>query len=94
MGGHLPPAGTGIVRRTHTLQQHFIRSHAQRETKRAIAIIGVKPIVSRFHGEGCGHTDGLVTGARNLEIDFLLTFKQDFPVVHTPRAVHQAIGFD
>ena len=94
MRWHLPPAGTGIVRRPHTLQQHFIRSDAQRETKRAIAIIGVKPVVSGLHGEGCGHTNRLMARAGDLKVDFLLTLEQDLPVVHTPRGIHQAVGFN
>ena len=82
------------IRRTHALQQHFIGSDAQRETKGAVAIICVKPVISGLHGEGCGHTNSLMARARDLEIDFLLAFEQDFPVIQPPRRVHRAISSD
>jgi len=74
--------------------QHFVRSDAQGETKRATAIISVKPVVAGLHGEGLGHADRLWPAPEIWKYIFLLTLEQDFPVVHTPRRVHQAIGFD
>ncbi len=44
---HLAPAGVRIVLGPHRLEKHFERRDAQRQAKRAIAIVGIHPVIAR-----------------------------------------------
>src|SRR5579862_9344753 len=92
--GHLPPARTWIVGRTHPLQEHLVRLHAEGQAQGAIAVIRVEPVIARFQRQTGSHTDRLVTCARHLEEDLLLPLEQNFPVINAPGGVHQAVGLD
>ena len=81
MRRHLPPTRAGIVSSAHRLQKHVVGRNTQPEAKRAIAIIRIKPVVTRFEREGGGDSDSLMAGARDLEKNFLLTLQHDLPVV-------------
>ena len=62
MRGHLTSAGRRIGRRSHGLQHHFVRCDAQRQGQRAVAIIGIEPVVAGAQHEPRGNLDGLMTG--------------------------------
>src|SRR5437879_9141684 len=89
---HLPPTRAGIVSSAHRLQKHVVGRNTQPQAKRAIAIIRIKPVVTRFEREGGGDSDSLMAGARDLEENFLLTLQHDLPVVYTPGGVHDPVG--
>ena len=91
---HLTSAGAGIVGRTHGAKQHFIRRCAQRKTQRAIAVIGIEPVVAGLQHKGCGDAHGFVSRAGDLEEDLLLALEQDLAVVHAPRGEHDAVRVD
>ena len=94
VGGHLPAARAGIVRRADGLQQHVIGGDTQGQTQRAVAIVGEEPVVAGLQGKSRSHADGFMPGAGNLEENLLLTLEQDLAIIHPPRGVHVAIGFD
>src|SRR2546421_292363 len=75
------PPRTGMVSSAHRLQKHVVGRNTQPEAKRAIAIIRIRPVVTRFEREGGGDSDSLMAGARDLEENFLLTLQHDLPVV-------------
>src|ERR1700732_3568775 len=81
MGGHLAAAGRGIGFGSYGREQHIFRRHTQSETQRAIAIIGEKPVVAGLEQQAGSSLNGFVSGARDLEIDFILPLEKDFPVV-------------
>ena len=94
VGRHLPAAGTGIVSGAYCLQQHVIGGRAQGQAERPVAIIGKKPVVARLQGKSRSHSDRFVPGARDLEEYLLLALEQDLAIVHPPRSIHMAVGFD
>ena len=94
MRWHLPPAGAGVVGRAHRAQQHFIGSRTQAEQQRPVAIIRKEPVVAGLERKGRGHAHGFMTGARDLEENFLLALEQDLAVVHTARGKHDAISIN
>ena len=49
--GHLTAAGTGIVGRADGSEQHFIRRRAQGETQRAVAVVGIEPVIAGFNAK-------------------------------------------
>src|ERR1700722_11063838 len=69
--GHLASAGTGIVGRAYRAQQHFIRSRAQCQTQRAVAIVRIKPVVSGLQSESGRDAKSFMAGARNLKKNLL-----------------------
>ena len=81
MRRHLPPTRAGVFGRAHRLQKHVVGRNTQPEAKRAIAIIRIKPVVTRFKREGGGDSDSLMAGAIDLEENLLLTLQHDLPVV-------------
>ena len=92
--GHLPPAGVGIVGRAHGFQQLLVRRHAQRETERAVAIVGIEPVVARAQRQSGGHQQRFVSRAGDLEENLLLALEQDFAIVDPARQVHQPVDVD
>src|SRR5215831_603149 len=91
---HLAPAGTGVVRRPDSLQEHLIGFHAQSQTQGSIAVIRIEPIVSRPEREPGSDADGFMSGTGHLKINFLLALEQDLPVVDPPGHIPQAIRLD
>src|SRR5262252_8270176 len=91
---HLPSPGTRIIRSAHALQEHLIGLDTKSKAQRAIAIVGVKPVVAGLEGQTGSYAHGLVSSARHLEEDLLLALEQNLPVIDTPRGIHQAIGMD
>ena len=57
----------------------------------AVAIVGEEPVVAGAQVGGGGHQQGFVSGAGDLEVDFLLALEQDFAVVDAPREHHQPV---
>ncbi len=94
MSGHLTPATGRVGGRAYRLQQHVVRADAQCQAKRAIAIVGKKPVVAGLESQRRAHLQGFMAGGRNLEKDFLLALEENFPVVHRAREKHQAVDFD
>ncbi len=76
---HLPPARTGIVPRTHRLQQHIQWRHSQHQAQRAIAIIRINPVRAgpQKQAHGRGHC--------------FMTSTLDFAVIQFSRKIHRAI---
>ena len=72
MRRHLPAAGGVIVLRSYRLQKHLQRRNTQRQRQRAVAIIGIEPVVPRPHGHACGGLNGLMPGPADLKIDLVL----------------------
>ena len=91
---HLPPAGVGIVLGPDGAEQHLERRHAERQAQRAIAIVGIEPVVAGAEVRRGRHQHGLVSGAADLEEDLTLVLELDFLVVEPPREEHQAVGRD
>ena len=73
------------------LQQHLLRRHAQGQAERAIAIIGIEPVIARLERHACGNQQRLMAGAGDLKKNLLLPFQQDFAIVHAARLIHQPI---
>src|SRR5437763_13508149 len=59
---HLTAAGTWIIGGAYALQKHVVGLNPQRQAERAIAVIGIEPVVSRLESQSCGHSDRLVSG--------------------------------
>ena len=92
--GHLAAAGVGIVGRADGLQQLLVGRHAQRQAERAIAIVGIEPVVAGPQHQAGGHQQRLMSGAGNLEEDLLLPLEQDLAIVEPARQIHQAVNLD
>src|ERR1035438_4029560 len=78
----------------HGAEQHFVRSCAQGETERAVAVVGIEPVVAGLQHKGGSDAQGFVARARNLEEDLLLALEQYLAVVHAPRGEHDAISIN
>ena len=88
---HLTPARRGIIFRSDSGEQHLVRRHADGEAQRAVAIIGVEPVVAGFELHAGGDENGLVAGTADLEVDQALVLELNFLVVDTPRQDHRPI---
>ena len=84
MRRHLPPAGAGVVLRTHRRKKRFEWRYAEHEAKRAVAVIRINPVDSRAQEEAHDGTNRFVPGARDLEVDFVLAFELNLTVVEPP----------
>src|SRR6266436_4122112 len=94
MGGHLAAAGGRVGSGSDGGEQHLGCSDAERQAQRAIAVIGVDPILFRTKGQRRGHLHSFMTGAADLEKDAVLSFEGDLPIVEPPGEVHDAEGTD
>ncbi len=72
---------------------HFVRSCAQGQAQRAVAVIRIEPVGGLERESGCD-SGCLVAGARDLEEYLLLTLEHDLAVIHAPRGEHNAIGIN
>ncbi len=94
MRRHLTPAGVGIVSGAHGFQQLLVRRHAHGEAERAIAIVGIEPVVARAQHQAGSHQQRFMSGAGDLEENLLLPLEQDLAIVELTRQVHQAVNVD
>ena len=92
MRRHLPPAGIRIVLGSHRLKEHLERSDAQRQAERAVAIVGIYPIMARPENEPRSGQDAFMPRAADLEESFVLPFQLDFAVIDPPRKKHRAVN--
>ena len=92
--GHLAAARSGIVLGAYRLQKHFVGSDAQAQAKRAIAVIGEKPIVARPQNLSGRRQNGFMPRAADLEVDFMLALELHFAVIEPPGQEHGAIDAD
>jgi hypothetical protein len=53
---------SSVIGSPHALQKHLVGLNAQREAKRAIAVIWVEPVVSCLQRQPGSHTHRLVSG--------------------------------
>jgi hypothetical protein len=83
VGGNLPPPGRGVVAGTGRREQHLGRRDAELQHQRAVAVVGVVPVVAG-RSEPRGHQHGLVAGAADLEVDPVLALELDLLVVDAP----------
>jgi len=88
---HLASARRGIVFRADRGEQHVERRHAERETQRAIAVVGAEPVVARFQHERRGGQHRFVPGAADLKEDVVLLFELNLLVVKLARQEHRAV---
>ncbi len=72
-------------------EQHLVGRHADGEAQRAVAIVGVEPVVAGFELHAGGDENGLVAGTADLEVDQALVLELNFLVVDTPRQDHRPI---
>ena len=91
---HLAPARVGIILGADGGQQHLERCHAERQTQRAISIVGIEPVVAGAQMEPGRRQDAFVAGATDLKKDQALIFELNLLVVETPRQQHDAVGTD
>ena len=89
MRGHLSPAGCRIARRADRLQKHLLRGYAEHQRQRTIAVIRIKPVMSRAEHQPGRCLDGFVPRGTDLEKDAALTLKQNLAVIQPPRHVHR-----
>src|SRR6266498_3841307 len=91
MRRHLTAVGVWIPGRADRGKQLLERCHSQLETKRAIAIVGIKPIVARLQDHTGGDEYGFMSGAAYLKEYFVLGLELYFLVVEPAREIHRAI---
>jgi hypothetical protein len=75
VGGHLAAAAGHIACGSDGLQQHFLNRIAQSEAERAIAIVGIEPVIAGLERHACGHQQGLMACTGDLKKDLLLPFQ-------------------
>ena len=88
---HLPAAGVGVIGRADGREELLGGRHAQAEAERAVAIVGVEPVVGWAENLGRGGKDGFVARARYLEEDLVLTLELDLLVVDPAGEEHDAV---
>src|SRR6267142_3497208 len=91
---HLASAGSWVVCGTDGLQQSLQRRDAEHQAQGAVAIVRVGPVDAGAKEQSYGGGNGFVTGARNLEVNFVLALELNLTVVETPRKKHGAINAD
>ena len=84
VGRHLAATAGGIVGCAHRLQQLILHGVAQGEADGSVAIVGEEPVVARAQGHSGGDQESFVSGAGDLEEDFLLPLEHDLAVVGAP----------
>src|SRR2546423_10970677 len=89
---HLSSAGGRIDGSTNRLIQHLGWCNAELETQRAIAIVGIEPVVGRFEDHSGSGENCLVPCSGNLEENLVLTLELDFLVVEPPRQEHVPVS--
>ena len=75
-------------------EQHLERRDAELQRQRAIAVVGMEPVVARFQDQAGRDQDRFVAGAADLEEDAALVLELDFLVVELARPHHAAIDVD
>src|SRR6266540_6292758 len=94
MRRHLTAVGVWIPGRADRGKQLLERCHSQLETKRAIAIVGIKPIVACLQDHAGGDEYGFMSGAAYLKEYFVLALELYFLVVEPAREIHRAIHLE
>ena len=88
---HLPAAGVRIVLAADRAEEHLERRHAEHQAQRAVAVVGMKPVVAGLQDHARRREDAFVSGAADLEEDQALVLELDFLVVQLPRQHHDAV---
>lgn len=94
MGRHLPAARGWILSRADGLEQHLLRSYAERQTEGPIAVIRIDPVLPRPQNQRGGNLHGLVSGAANLEKNAILALERDLAIIEPAGQMHRAIRVD
>src|SRR6476646_8848031 len=94
MRGHLAAVGVWILSCANGGKQLFKRRHAELEAERAIAVIGIKPIIARLQSHAGRDQDCFMAGAADLKENLVLVLELDFLVVEPAREIHGAIHFE
>src|SRR5205814_10479829 len=81
MGRHLATSRVGVLGGTDRREQHLGGGHAQAETERTVAIVGVEPVVRGTEGPARRDKQGILTGDRDLEENLVLSHEQNLLVV-------------
>jgi len=90
----LASAGSRIVCGTDGLQQSLQRRDAEHQAQGAVAIVRIGPVDAGTKEQTHGGGNRFVTGAGNLEVNFILALELNLAVVKTPREKHGAIDAD
>src|SRR5512140_1377793 len=91
MRGHLAPAGTWIVGRADSLQEHFIRRGPECQAQGTVPIIRKEPVVAWLKSHASGNQHRFMPSPGDLEEYLLLALKHDLPVVEAAGGIHQPI---
>src|SRR5436190_11831485 len=91
MRGHLPAMRVWIGSSANRGLQLFERRHAELETERAIAVVGIKPIIARLQSHAGRNQNCFVSGAADLKENLVLVLELDLLVVKPARKIHRAI---
>ena len=94
MRRHLAAARVGVIGCADRGEQLLGRRHAQAETERPVAIVGVEPVVARTENLGGRGQDRLVAGTGDLEEDPVLPLELNLPVVDAPGEQDQAVDVE
>ena len=90
MRRHLPAAGARIAG-ADAREEHLVGRDAECQAQRAVAVIGIEPVVCRLQGLAGRGQNGFVSRTADLKKDQALTFELDFLVVDPPRQDHRAV---
>ena len=91
---HLPATGVGVVGGAHGGEQHLRRRHAERQAQRAVAVVGIEPVVRWPQRFARRNEHGFVARPRNLEKDLVLPLELDLLVVEAPRQEDQPVHIE
>ena len=94
MGGHLPASAVRIVAGPDCAEQVVQGDLPDRQRKRSISVIHVKPIVPAPQVGGHRHLHRFVPSTGDLEEALVLTFQADFPVIQLPGGDHSSVGIE
>ncbi len=74
VGGHLAAAAGGVSSGADSLEEMLFDGGAEGQREGAVAVVGKEPVVRGAERKGGGDEEGFVSGAGDLEEDFLLIF--------------------
>src|SRR6266511_5750219 len=89
--GHLPTARGRIFGCAHGLQKHGLRTESQGKAERPVAVVREGPVVAGAQVLAGRNQQGFVSGAGDLEVNFLLTLELDLAVIDATRKKHQPV---
>src|SRR5271157_553400 len=92
MRRHLPAATGRVVLGSHGSEQHLVWRRADLKTKGSVAVVRIKPVISRLQVEGHRYTNAFVPYPIDLEESAILSLELDLFVINAARRVHGSVG--